>query len=77
MGADRIQAAGKCLNAVIDIAGPVYPLDSRPTGVNVYIFAQRYHAGAALATTTVFLSTTFSMFTLSMLLSWFRAAGFL
>ena len=77
MGADRIQAAGKRMNAVIDIAGPVYPLDSRPAGVNVYIFAQRYHAAAALATTAVFLSTTFSMSAPSMLLSWFRAAGFL
>jgi predicted permease len=52
-------------------------LAALPTGVNVYIFAQRYHAAAALATTTVFLSTAFSMFSLSVLLFWFQSAGFL
>ena len=39
-----------------------------PTGVNVYIFAQRYKTGIATATTTIFLSTALSLLTLPVVL---------
>ena len=39
-----------------------------PTGVNAYLFAQRYKVGIATATTTIFLSTTLSLLTLPVVL---------
>ena len=39
-----------------------------PTGVNAYLFAQRYNIGIATATTTIFLSTALSMLTLPVVL---------
>ena len=39
-----------------------------PTGVNAYIFAQRYRIGIATATTTIFLSTALSLLTLPLVL---------
>ncbi len=39
-----------------------------PTGINVYLFAQRYDAGTAIASSAVVLSTTLSFVTLSALL---------
>lgn len=41
-----------------------------PTGVNAYLFAQRYNIGIATATTTIFLSTTLALFTLPLVLWW-------
>lgn len=41
---------------------------AQPTGVNAYLFAERYKTAQGLATTTVFLSTTFSLFTISLIL---------
>jgi hypothetical protein len=41
-------------------------LAAQPTGVNAYLFAERY--SSALATTTVFLSTAFSLLALPVLL---------
>lgn len=38
---------------------------AQPSGVMVYIFAQRYGTGQAIATTSIFLSTTASLFTLT------------
>ena len=43
-------------------------LAAMPTGVNVYLFAARYAAAKDLATTTVFLSTTFSLLSVSVVL---------
>ena len=43
-----------------------------PTGVNVYLFAQRYDAAIRLATTHVFVSSVASVVTLSVLLTIFR-----
>jgi predicted permease len=39
-----------------------------PTGVNAYLFAQRYKVGIATATTTIFLSTALSLLTLPLVL---------
>jgi len=41
---------------------------AQPCGVNLYLFAQRYEVGVALATTSVFISSVLSMFSLSLLL---------
>ncbi len=41
---------------------------AQPSGVNTYLFAERYRAACALATTTVFLSTTFSVVSISVIL---------
>ena len=41
---------------------------AQPTGVMVYIFAKKYDVGQAIATTSIFLSTTFSMVSLSVIL---------
>ena len=41
---------------------------AQPTGVNAYIFAERYNSAQALATTTVFLSTALSLVTIPALL---------
>jgi predicted permease len=43
-------------------------LAAQPSGVNVYLFAERYSAAKGLATTTVFLSTSLSVLTISALL---------
>lgn len=43
-----------------------------PPGVTVYLFAQRYHICVRTATTTVFLATVFSVFSLSVCLFWFE-----
>jgi len=43
-------------------------LAAQPTGVNVYLFAARYAAAIELATTAVFLSTTFSLFSMAVVL---------
>ncbi len=45
---------------------------AQPCGVNFYLFAQRYEVGSALATSSVFVSTVLSMFTLSLLLYLFH-----
>jgi predicted permease len=49
-------------------------LAAQPTGVNAYLFAERYSSAQALATTTVFLSTAFSLLALPVLL-YLREAG--
>ena len=43
-------------------------LAAQPTGVNVYLFAMRYRTAEELATTTVFLATSFSLISLSVVL---------
>ena len=45
-----------------------------PPGVNVYLFAARYAAAKDLATTTVFLSTTVSLLSLSVVLYLLQAS---
>ena len=47
---------------------------AQPTGVNAYLFAERYKSAQALATTTVFLSTALSMLTIPALL-YLRESG--
>ena len=47
-------------------------LAAQATGVNVYLFAQRYDAAKALATTSVFLSTAISLISVTVLLSFFQ-----
>ena len=39
-----------------------------PTGVNVYLFAQRYGTAEAIASTSIFLSTAFSILSISLIL---------
>lgn len=41
---------------------------AQPTGVNVYLFAQRYGTAQAIASTSIFLSTAFSIVSLSAIL---------
>lgn len=41
---------------------------AQPVGVNVFIFAERYNAARALATTAVFLSTVFSLASIPLVL---------
>ncbi len=43
-------------------------LAAQPSGVNTYLFAKRYQAGTALATSTIFLSTLVGLGSLSALL---------
>ena len=50
-------------------------LAAMPTGVNVYLFAARYAAAKDLATTTVFLSTTFSLLSVSVVLYLLQTLG--
>ncbi|MCP5152154.1 MAG: AEC family transporter [Ectothiorhodospiraceae bacterium] len=63
------------------LAGPVLGLDplvgavavlmaAQPTGINPYLFAQRYGQGVALTAAAVVVSTAFSVVTLSLLLAW-------
>jgi hypothetical protein len=41
---------------------------AQPTGINAYIFAERYQTAQALATTSIFLSTIFSLLTIPVLI---------
>ena len=50
-------------------------LAATPSGVNTYLFAQRYEAAPRLATTVVFLSHVFSVITLTALLFLFARIG--
>jgi predicted permease len=50
-------------------------LAAMPTGVNVYLFAVRYAAAKELATTTVFLSTAFSLLSVSVVLYLLQTMG--
>ena len=50
-------------------------LAAQPTGVNVYLFAARYAAAKDLATTTVFLSTSFSLLSVSVVLYVLQTMG--
>ncbi len=50
-------------------------LAAQPAGVNIYLFAQRYQAAQALATTTVFLSNVVGIATLTVLLFIFETIG--
>ena len=47
---------------------------AQPTGVMTYIFAEKYKVGQAIATTSIFLSTSLSMVTLSVILFPVRCA---
>ena len=49
---------------------------AQPTGVNAYIFAERYNTAQALATTSVFLSTVFSLLTIPVLLYLYQSGAF-
>ena len=48
----------------------------QPTGINAYIFAERYKAAQALATTSVFLSTVASLVTIPVLLYCYQSGLF-
>jgi len=50
-------------------------LAAQPTGVNVYLFAVRYGAARELATTTVFLSTAFSLLSVATVLYLVQTIG--
>ena len=56
-------------------SGTVILLAAMPTGVNVYLFAARYAAAKDLATTTIFLSTTFSLLSVSAVLYLLQTLG--
>ncbi len=56
-------------------SGTAILLAAMPTGVNVYLFAARYAAAKDLATTTVFLSTTFSLLSVSAVLYLLQTLG--
>ena len=43
-------------------------LAAQPVGVNLFIFAEKYQTARAMASTAVFLSTTFSLFSIPLLL---------
>jgi predicted permease len=43
-----------------------------PSGINVYLFGARYNAAPGVAARTVFLTTVFSLGTLSLILYWFH-----
>jgi len=45
-----------------------------PSGINVYLFGVRYNAAPGVAARTVFLTTVFSLFTLSALLFLFQGS---
>lgn len=49
---------------------------AQPTGINAYIFAERYNTAQALASTTVLLSTTFSLLTIPALLYLYETVSF-
>jgi hypothetical protein len=46
-------------------------LAGMPSGVNSFLFANRYETGVATATTSIFLSTALSMVTLTVILALF------
>lgn len=48
---------------------------AQPSGANVYLFASRYDTAKAIASSTVFLSTAASVFTISVLLYSFGLTG--
>jgi len=50
-------------------------LAATPSGVNTYLFAQRYQAAPGLASTTVFLSHLVSLVSLTVLIYFFRLSG--
>jgi malonate transporter and related proteins len=50
-------------------------LAAMPVGVNVYLFAARYHAGEAESATAIVLSSILSVATLTAVLAWLGAAG--
>jgi hypothetical protein len=50
-------------------------LAAQPTGVNVYLIAARYAAAKDLATTTVSLSTAFSLLSVSVVVYLLHAMG--
>jgi len=49
---------------------------SLPTGINAYLFAERYDTAQALATTSVFLSTSFSLLSIPVLLYFYQTGFF-
>ena len=59
------------LNTVETIA--VVVLAAQPSGVMVYLFAERYGSGQRLATTTIFISTVVSMVTVTVVLGLLRS----
>jgi len=72
-------AAGALAGPVFGLGTPwvsaVMLLAAQPTGVNAWLFAERYAAGRELATTSVLLSTAASLLTLpALLLLWERLA---
>lgn len=50
-------------------------LAAQPVGVNIFIFAERYNTARAMATTAVFLSTTFSLLSIPVLLYFIELHG--
>jgi len=49
---------------------------SLPTGINAYLFSERYNTAQALATTSVFLSTSFSLLSIPVLLFFYQTGFF-
>ncbi len=49
---------------------------AQPSGVNAYLFAERYKTARALATTSVFLSTALSLLTIPALLYLYKTGAF-
>ena len=47
-------------------------LAAMPTGVNPFLFASRYNVGQSVSSGTVFISTVFSIFSISVLLAYFQ-----
>ena len=47
-------------------------LAAQPTGVNPFLFASRYNVGQSVSSGTAFISTVFSIFSLSVLLAYFQ-----
>jgi len=47
-------------------------LAAQPTGVNPFLFASRYNVGQLISSGAAFISTIFSIFTLSALLAFFQ-----
>ncbi len=49
---------------------------AQPTGINAYLFAERYHSARALATTSIFLSTVCSLITIPLLIYLYQQGVF-
>jgi predicted permease len=49
---------------------------SQPTGINAYLFAERYNTAQALATTSVFLSISFSLLSIPVLIYLYQSVFF-